>query len=77
MSWLKSLHRTLSKNPQMESHFTDFMQKIIDSQHAEPAPLMQTGKQYWYLPFFGIYHPQKALQIRVVFDFSAQFEAFL
>lgn len=74
MSRLKSLHRTLSKNPQMRSHFTDFMQKIMDSQHAEPAPPMQSGKEYWYLPFFGVYHPQKPSQIRVVFDSSAQFE---
>ncbi|XP_060761029.1 uncharacterized protein LOC132870982 [Neoarius graeffei] len=74
MGRLKSLHRTLNKNPEMKSHFMDFMQKMLDSHHAELAPPMQDGKEYWYLPFFGVYHPQKPSQIRVVFDSSAQFE---
>lgn len=28
----------------------------------------------WYLPHFGVYHPKKPDQIRVVFDSSAEFE---
>lgn len=50
------------------------MQKILDNQHVELAPPTQSGKEYWYLPFFGVYHPQKPTQIRVVFDSSAKFE---
>lgn len=50
------------------------MQTMLDSHHAELAPPAQEGREYWYLPFFGIYHTQKPSQIRVVFDFSAQFE---
>ena len=74
MCRFKSLYRTLEKHPVMKSHFTEFMQKILDSHHAELAPPVQEGKEYWYLPFFGVYHPQKPSQIRVVFDSSAQFE---
>lgn len=74
MGRLKSLHRTLDKNPQMRSHFMEFMQKLLDNHHAELAPPIQDNKERWYLPFFGVYHPQKPSQIRVVFDSSAQFE---
>ena len=28
----------------------------------------------WYLPHFGVYHPKKPDQIRVVFDSSAEFQ---
>lgn len=74
VSRLKSLQRTLSKNPQMQSYFIDFMEKMLDNGHAELAPPVQEDKEYWYLPFFGVYHPQKLSQIRVVFDSSAQFQ---
>ena len=33
-------------------------------------------KYIWYLPIFGVYHPQKPGQIRVVFDWSAQQRGF-
>nr|XP_054596974.1 uncharacterized protein LOC129163443 [Nothobranchius furzeri] len=74
VSRLKSLQRTLKKNPEMQSHFIDFMQKMLDNGHAEVAPPVQENKEYWYLPFFGVYHPQKPSQIRVVFDSNARFE---
>ncbi|KAL1259106.1 hypothetical protein QQF64_009683 [Cirrhinus molitorella] len=77
MSRFKSLSRTLEKRPEMKAHFMEFMQKILDSHHAEIAPPVQEGKEYWYLPFFGVYHPQKHNQIRVVFDSSAKFDGVL
>ncbi|KAK0153094.1 hypothetical protein N1851_005228 [Merluccius polli] len=43
-------------------------------QHAEIATVLPEGKEYWYLPSFGIYHPKKPEQIRIVFDSSAQHE---
>jgi hypothetical protein len=38
-------------------------EKTTDDQHG-----------VWYLPHFGVYHPQKPNKIRVVFDSSAEFE---
>lgn len=73
MNSFKSLSRTLEKHPEMKAHFMEFMKKILDSHHAELAPPVQESKEYWYLPFFGVYHPQKHNQIRVVFDSSAKF----
>lgn len=74
LSRLKSLERTLDKNPKMKVHLIDFMQKMLDNGHAELAPPVQENKERWYLPYFRVYHPQKPSQIRVVFDSSAQFE---
>ena len=69
---LASLQRTLEKRPEMKNHIVTFMQNIFDRDHAELAPLLQDGKECWYLPIFGVYHPQKPGQIRVVFDSSAK-----
>ncbi|XP_035985049.1 uncharacterized protein LOC118558666 [Fundulus heteroclitus] len=70
---LMSLRRTLDKKPEMKTHFVEFMQKMLDNQHAELAPPRSKDKEAWYLPIFGVYHPQKPGKIRVVFDSSAQF----
>ncbi|XP_051816711.1 uncharacterized protein LOC127537707 [Acanthochromis polyacanthus] len=72
LSRLSSLRRTLTKNPEMKQQFSAFMEKLFENQHAEPAPPIQEQRECWYLPIFGVYHPQKPAQIRVVFDSSAQ-----
>lgn len=48
------------------------MQNMLDNDQAEPAPPLPENKERWYLPTFGVYHPQKPEQIRVVFDSSAE-----
>nr|XP_032806106.1 uncharacterized protein LOC116940390 [Petromyzon marinus] len=58
----------------MKNHFVSFMKNIFDSGHAEAAPPLEEGQECWYLPIFGVYHPKKPDQIRVVFDSSAQFK---
>ncbi|XP_061432402.1 uncharacterized protein LOC133358195 isoform X1 [Lethenteron reissneri] len=73
LSRLNSLRRTLDKKPEMKNNFASFMKNIFDSGHAEAAPL-EEGQECWYLPIFGVYHPKKPDQIRVVFDSSAQFK---
>ncbi|KAK3507778.1 hypothetical protein QTP70_000334 [Hemibagrus guttatus] len=32
---------------------------IFDRDHAEVAPPLREGQECWYLPIFGVYHPQK------------------
>ncbi|KAL0146553.1 hypothetical protein M9458_058184 [Cirrhinus mrigala] len=71
-SHLLSLTSMLKKQPVMKDHFLDFMAKIFDNRHAELAPPLSVNEECWYLPIFGVYHPQKPGQIRVVFDSSAQ-----
>ncbi|XP_026010486.1 uncharacterized protein LOC113013640 [Astatotilapia calliptera] len=69
---LCSLRKTLEKRPEMKDHYIQFMQKMLDNDQAEPAPPLPLNKEHWYLPTFGVYHPQKPQQIRVVFDSSAE-----
>ena len=61
----------------MKKHYFDFMQKLFDKGHAEPAPNKETNPSasHWYLPHFGIYLPQKPDKIRVVFDSAAETKA--
>lgn len=71
---LSSVRRNLDKKPQMKKDFIGFMQKLFDAKQAEPAPPLTEGQECWYLPLFGVYHPRKPDQIRVVFDSSAKHE---
>jgi hypothetical protein len=52
------------------------MKRILDKELAEPVPAedLASNKPCWYLPHFGVYHPQKPGKIRVVFDSAAETE---
>lgn len=41
--------------------------------HAEIGPVHINEEEYWYTPIFGVYNPQKANQIHMVFYSSATF----
>ena len=69
---LSSLRRSFNKKLEMKKHFISFMEKIFQNSHAEVAPPLEKDEECWYLPSFGVYHPRKPGQIRVVFDSSAQ-----
>ena len=73
-SRLRSTRKALDRKPEMKKHYFAFMQKILHNQHAEPVPPRElvTSKPCWYLPHFGVYHPQKPNKIRVVFDSAAE-----
>ncbi|XP_034163934.2 uncharacterized protein LOC117598271 [Pangasianodon hypophthalmus] len=70
---LTCLQRTLKRKPEMQQQYVAFMEKIFTNGHAEVAPPLREGDECWYLPTFGVYHPQKPNQIRVVFDSSARY----
>lgn len=71
---LKSTRWTLDKKPLMKKHYFGFMQKLLENDHVEPVPDKETPRSnhWWYLPHFGVYHPQKPDKIRVVFDSTAE-----
>ena len=75
---LNGLIRTLRRKPQMAKDYMEFMGKIIEKGHASPVPIEEVTKpqsgRVWYLPHFGVYHPKKPTQIRVVFDSSAEYQ---
>lgn len=72
VSHLLSLRRSLKKKTDMKDHYVDFLETMLKKGHAEIAPPLE-DKECWYLPSFGIYHPQKPGKIRIVFDSSAQY----
>lgn len=51
-----------------------FMEKIFQSGHAEVALPLGKNEECCYLPCFGVYHPKKPGQTRLVFDSSAQYQ---
>lgn len=73
MTWLATLQRTLKRKPEMQERYVAFMQKIFANGHAEIAPPLRKDEEWWYLPTFGVYHPHKPNQIRVVSDSSSQY----
>ncbi|KAK3751397.1 hypothetical protein QZH41_012002, partial [Actinostola sp. cb2023] len=58
----------------MKKHYFTFMQSLLDHGHAEVVPLdeVATTKPGWYLPHFGVYHPQIPNKVRVVYDAAAE-----
>ncbi|KAK7909745.1 hypothetical protein WMY93_014429 [Mugilogobius chulae] len=69
---LMSLVRNFERKDELKEHFINFMDKVFKNGHAEIAPPLEDGEECWYLPLFGVYHPRKPKQIRVVFDSSAK-----
>lgn len=67
---LNSLQHSFKRKPEMKDQFVTFMDKIFLNGHAEIAPPLKPEEEHWYLPCFGVYHPRKPSQIRVVFDSS-------
>ena len=90
VSRLNSLLRSFKRNPQLEKDYFAFMAKsltagtllrvppselrIEEGVNEGNATCADNHGRVWYLPHFGVYHPRKPDQIRVVFDSSAEFE---
>ncbi|KAJ8279737.1 hypothetical protein COCON_G00068030 [Conger conger] len=70
---LMSLKCNFEKKHEMRDHFHAFMENFFKNGHAELAPPISGEEERWYLPTFGVYHPKKPKQIRVVFDSSAPY----
>lgn len=49
-----------------------FLEVMFSNGNVE-APSLEEG-ECWHLPIFGVYHPRKSGQARVVLDSSAQFQ---
>ena len=69
---IDKLLASLKRDPVKQSHFLEFMENMLVKNHADLAPPVQESQEIWYLPIFGVYHPQKPSKIRVVFDSSAK-----
>lgn len=68
------LDASLQKNSVKRGHLVTFMEGILNNGHAEVAPPLSGDEECWYLPLFGVYHPQKPDKIQGVFDSSAKYK---
>lgn len=67
------LANNLSKNDTKRQHFTAFIEKLFNKEHAGPAEPLEENQECWYLPLFGVYNPKKPDQIGGLFDSSATY----
>ena len=58
----KSLHISLQRNEIKRQHFIEFMGNVLENGHAEITSALHNNEECWYLPVFGVYHPQKPKQ---------------
>ncbi|KAL0883911.1 hypothetical protein ABMA27_015979 [Loxostege sticticalis] len=80
LSRLKSLERQMAKDETFASAYKGFIDGVIQKGYAEECELSSYHESYaksstgesirWYLPHFGIFHPQKR-KLRVVHDAAA------
>jgi hypothetical protein len=71
----KTLESSLRRDPVKKENFFEFMRGIhvFHNGHAIKAPPTVDDGECWYLPIFGVYHPQKPNQLRAVFDSSEKY----
>ena len=70
---LNTLSSKLKREPVYYEHYCTFMEELLFRNYAEPVPQEQLNNEnVWYLPHFGVYHPQKPHKIRVVHDCAAE-----
>ena len=67
------LERRFRSNDKYHQDYKAFMEGMLERGDAEKIPLDELDhKPSWYIPHYGIYHPNKPVKIRVVFDCRAK-----
>ena len=72
---LTGLKRRFLKDEQFKEEYFGYMSSIIESGYAEEVPENELeNKPRWYIPHFGVRHPDKPGKTRVVHDCAARFD---
>ena len=66
------LKKQLMKDDRFCQQYTEFMQEILDKGYAKESKSASQDVRVWYLPHYGVYHPRKSDNIRVVFGCSSK-----
>ena len=72
---LKSIKKRFGSDPSYKMKYVNFIDDLFVKGHASQVPegeLARNDGQVWYLPHFGVVHPQKD-KLRVVLDAAARF----
>ena len=70
---LKSLKKRFSRDKQYHEDYARFMEDIIQKGYAEKSSQQVQQGKTWFIPHRGFYHPSKPGKIRVLFNFSAEY----
>lgn len=71
-----NLKSKLRRNPAFHEEYTVFMNDMLSKGYAVEVPKVQLNRhdrKLWYIPYHGVYHPQKK-KLRVVFDCAASYQ---
>ena len=73
---LQSLRKKLVRDVVYAEQYCKFMDDMLSNKYAEQVECDPDVKQgdYWYIPHFGVTHPDKPGKVRVVFDCAAKVE---
>lgn len=70
---LENLERRMERNPEFADLYCRQIDHFIAQGYASPIQNAdQEAKRVWYLPHFGVTHPNKPGKVRVVFDAAAK-----
>ena len=69
-----NLEKQFSKNDQFKEDYIRFMRDVITKVYARKSTTEAASVKTWYLPHYGVYHPNKPGKIRVVFDLSTDYK---
>ena len=70
---LMGLKRRFIRDNKFFLDYKKYMNDLLEKGYARRCNETPTGKT-WYIPHHAVYHPSKPGKIRVVLDFSAEFE---
>ena len=73
---LEQIKRKFANSPEYRDKYTGFVEELIKAGQAEPVSTAKDEEkvgEVWYIPHFGVFHPQKK-KLRVVFDASAKYQ---
>ena len=67
------LKRRFMKDPAFVTKYTAKMNELLEKGYIEEAPNVGDEETKWFLPHFGVRHPQKG-KVRVVFHCAAKYQ---
>ena len=74
---LQRLKIQLKNDKRYRNHYNAFIKEMLDKGYAETVPesdLSDETSTVWYIPYHGVYHPQKPDKLPVVFDCRVNYQ---
>lgn len=69
---LELVEKKLDRRPDIKKRYQEQIQNLLTNGYAEEAPARAHATKLWYLPHFGVTHPEKPDKLRIVHDAAAK-----